>query len=362
MINYIIDKDVLSANVSIIKQLAGTTPIIAVIKCDGYGMGLVQYARFLSYRGIEMFGVSALEEAIALKKAGIVGEVILLTSNAVAEDCEEIVKNEIIATVGSMEAAIALDEAGKKLEMQPRAHIEINTGMGRCGFPWDNVLWSYELKKLNINFSGTFTHYSFSFSKDEKDLKVQTDKFKAAVKKLNSCGFETGMLHAANSHAFLKYSRSHMDAVRIGSAFVGRVSEAGSFDLKPVGYFESKVVDVNTIKKGENIGYGNTYKAKRNIKTAIIPVGYYHGYMTEKSKDTFRLRDIIRYILGDLRPKKLYVKIGNEKFKIIGRVATMNVIADVTGSAVNPGDVALLPGNPIMVDSGIEKVYRGKDL
>lgn len=361
MISYVIDKDVLANNVSIIRQLAGTTPIIAVLKCDGYGMGLISYARFLSYRGIGIFGVSALEEAIALKQAGIPGEVILLTSNAVAEDAEEIVKNHIVATVGSIDAAKVLDEAGKKLEMVPRAHVEINTGMGRCGFPWENVSWSNELKKLNIEYCGTFTHYSFSFSKDEKDVKDQTDKFKTAVKNLNATGFETGMLHTANSHAFLKYPKTHLDGVRIGSAFVGRVNDAKSFGLKPVGYFESKVVDVNYIKKGENIGYGNTYKAKKDLKTAIIPVGYYHGYMTEKSKDTFRLRDILRYILGDLKPKKLFVKIGGETYKIIGRVATMNIIADITGSNVKPGDSVMLQGNPIMVDSGVTKVYKGMD-
>ena len=362
MINYVIDKEVLASNVGIIRQLAGTTPVIAVLKCDGYGMGLIPYARFLSYRGIEIFGVSALEEATELKKAGISGEVILLTSNAVAEDAEEIVKNNVIATVGSLDAAKALDTAGKKLEIRPRAHLEINTGMGRCGFDAENILWVNELKKLDIDFSGTFTHYSFSFSANENDVKVQTDKFRAAVKKLNASGFETGMLHAANSHAFLKHPKTHFDAVRVGSAFLGRVSGAKSFGLKPVGYIESRVVDVNYLKKGENIGYGNTYKAKKDIKTAIIPVGYFHGYMAEKSNDTFRLRDIIRYILGDLNPKKQYVKIGNEKYKVIGRVATMNIIADITGSDVKPGDTVILPGNPIMIDSGIPKVYKGKDL
>ncbi len=362
MINYVIDKEILASNVGIIRQLAGTTPIIAVLKCDGYGMGLVPYARFLSYRGIEIFGVSAVEEAVELKKAGIPGEVILLTSNAVADDLEEIVKNNIIATVGSVDAARALDEVGRKLEIKPRAHVEINTGMGRCGFDAENVLWSNELKKLDIDFCGTFTHYSFSFSNDEKDVKVQTDRFKSAVKKLNASGFETGMLHAANSHAFLKYTKTHFDAVRVGSAFLGRVNGAKSFGLKPVGYVESKVVDVNYLKKGENIGYGNTYKAKKDIKTAIIPVGYFHGFMTEKAKDTFRLRDIIRYILGDIKPKKLFVKIGNEKYRVLGRVATMNIIADITGSDVKPGDSVILPVNPIMIDSGVTKVYKGKDL
>jgi len=362
MINYIIDRDILRDNINVIKSLAGSTPIIAVLKCNGYGLGLVEYAKFLMYRGIEIFAVSALEEAAALRKAGISNEIILLSSNAIEEDCEVIVENNIVATVGSLEAAMALDAAGKKLEKTPKAHIEINTGMGRCGFDCEDVSWSNQLKELDIDFSGTFTHFSFSFSNNSGDVLTQLDKFKKAVRRLNGSGFNTGVLHAANSHAFLKHPKTHLDAVRIGSAFLGRVEGAKSFGLKPVGYLESRVLDVNYLKKGENIGYGNTCKAKRNIKTAIVPVGYYHGFMTEKSKDTFRLRDILRYILGDLIPKKRFATINGEKHEIIGRCATLNIIVDVTGTDVKAGDVVTLNANPLLLDSGVNKVYRGKDI
>ena len=362
MINYFVDKDILRDNINIIKSLAGSTPRIAVLKCDGYGLGLVEFAKFLMYRGIEIFGVSALEEALILRKAGISGEIILLASNAVPEDCEAIVENNIIATVGSVDAAKALDEAGKKLEKTPRAHIEINTGMGRCGFDAEDIKWINELRTKNIEYCGTFTHFSFSFSKKDSDILNQLDRFKKAIKKLRNAGFDTGVVHAANSHAFLKYPKTHFDAVRIGSAFLGRVNGAKSFGLKPVGYIESHVCDINYLKKGENIGYGNTYKAKRDIKTAIVPVGYFHGFMTEKSKDTFRLRDILRYILGDLIPKKRYAEINGEKYEIIGRCATLNIIIDVTGSSVQPGDIVKLKANPLLLDSGVKKVYRGMDI
>lgn len=362
MINYVIDKDILRDNVNIIKSLAGSTPIIAVLKCNGYGLGLVEYAKFLMYRGIEIFAVSALEEAVLLRNSGISGEIILLTSNAIAEDNETIVENNITAAVGSLDAAKALDEAGKKLEKTPKAHIEINTGMGRCGFDAEDIKWLNVLRTKNIEFCGTFTHFSFSFSRQDTDVLNQLNKFKKTIKKLRNAGFDTGVVHAANSHAFLKYPKTHLDAVRIGSAFLGRVNGAKSFGLKPVGYLESKVVDINFLKKGENIGYGNTYKAKRDIKTAIVPVGYFHGFMTEKSKDAFRLRDILRYILSDLIPKKRYAEIGGEKYPIISRCATLNIIIDVTDSEVKAGDTVKLKANPILLDSGVNKIYRGMDI
>ncbi len=362
MIKYVVDKDILRENISIIKSLAGTTPVIAVLKCNGYGLGTVELAKFLLYRGIEIFGVSDLSEALTLRKAGILNEIILLSSNAVPEDNEKIVENDIIATVGSTDAAKALDEAGKKLGKTPKAHIKINTGMGRYGFNCEDLLWVNELKKTEIEFCGTFTHFSFSFSKDEKDVSNQLAKFKTCIKKLRQAGFETGVVHAANSHAFLKYPKTHLDAVRVGSAFLGRVNGAKAYGLKPVGFLESKVSDINHLKKGENIGYGNTYKAKRDMKIAIVPVGFYNGYGTEKSRDTFRIRDILRYILSDIIPKKKHVKINGNAYKLVGRVATLNVIADVTGSDVKPGDKVVLSANPLLVDSGVEREFRGLDL
>lgn len=361
MINYIVDKNILRDNVNIIKSLAGSTPIIAVLKCNGYGLGLVEFARFLLYRGIEIFAVSAVEEAVTLRKAGITNEIILLSSNAAEDDTEVIVANNIIATIGSLSAAKALDEAGKKLEKLPRAHIEINTGMGRCGFDAADITWAEKLKEKNIEFCGTFTHFSFSFSANESDTLNQFDKFKKTINALRSAGFNTGVVHCANSHAFLKYPQTHMDAVRIGSAFLGRVNDKESFGLKPVGYLESKVVDINFLKKGDNIGYGNTYKAKKDIKTAIVPVGYYHGFMTEKSHDTFRLRDILRYILNDIRSKKTYAEIDGKKYEIIGRIATLNIIIDITGSDIKAGDTVKLAANPILLDSGVKKIYKGNE-
>lgn len=362
MIKYVIDKDILRENINVIKSMAGSTPIIAVLKCNGYGLGTVEFARFLLYRGIEIFAVSDLSEALTLRKAGFTNEIILLSSNAVEEDNEEIVKNDIIATVGSVEAAKALSNAGKKLDKKPKAHLKINTGMGRYGFDADDISWVNEIRDLNIEFSGTFTHFSMSFSKNEKDVLNQLSKFKSSIKNLNKAGFETGVIHAANSHAFLKYPKTHLDSVRIGSAFLGRVADAKAYGLGQIGYLESKVTDINYLKKGENIGYGNTFKAKKDMKIAIIPVGYFNGFGTEKAKDTFRLRDRIRYVLEALLPKKKYVKIGGNVYKLVGRVATLNVIADVTGSDVKAGDTAILSANPLLVDSGVEREFKGTDL
>ena len=357
MNKFIIERQLLSHNIETILKLAGKTPVIAVVKCNGYGLGLLEYARFLAANGIEIFGVSSLEEGIALRDAGFENEIILLTSVSVDEMAKSIVQNNLTATIGSTEAAFALARAGSDENVTPKAHIEIDTGMGRCGFAPDQVQDILALRDLPIQFTGTFTHFSFSFSKQKSDVDKPLSLFLDTVDKLRQGGFPTGILHAANSCAFLQYPNTHLDAVRIGSAFLGRIPIANRYDLKTVGYLESQIVEVNHLKKGANVGYGNTYRLKSDKKTAIVPVGYSDGFLVEKANDTFRLIDILRNLYHDLFPVRHYAEIGGKKAEIIGRTGMYNIICDITGLDAKPGDAVILKANPILLDHTVVREY-----
>ncbi len=357
MKEYVIEKEILKHNIKVIKERAKGVPVCGIVKCNGYGMDLVPYAKFLLENGIDLLGTSTVEEALILRQNKIESDILLLTSYSDFNDCLKIVENNLIATVGSKESAYSLDKAGKELNIKPLAHIELNTGMGRCGFDVDKPDKILPLKKLEISFCGTFTHFSFSFAKKPEFVEKQRKKFEKAVEFLNENGFETGVLHAANSSAFLKYKNTHFDMVRAGSALLGRIEGAASFGLKRVGYLKSKVIETNTLKKGENIGYANTFKVKRDTKTAIIPIGYADGFMVEKKNDAFRFSDILRYIYNDLKPKKYFVEINGKKAQILGRVGMFNIIADVTELDVKAGDTVKADANPILTDSAVERKY-----
>lgn len=356
MNKYIIEKANLINNINLIKGMTNSE-IIAMIKCNGYGIGLIPYAEILKENGINIFAVSEYVDALSLKERFPENDILLLTSYCDESVIEEIVTKGIIGTVASPDSAEIFDKVGKKLNCKPNVHLEINTGMGRGGFNYKNIHEILKLQDMNFRISGTFTHFSFSFSKNKNDVLVPLKHFKDTVKSLNDKGFDTGALHVSNSSAFLKFKETHLDMVRIGSAFLGRIIEPNTYGFKKVGYLESKIIDTNFLEKGSNVGYGNTYKTKKATKTAIVPVGYFHGFMTEKSMDTFRLRDKLRNILKVVKANQKYVTVNGNKVPVIGRVGMFNIILDITDTDIKANDKVKIDVSPIIISSETEKKY-----
>ena len=210
----------------------------------------------------------------------------------------------------------------------------------------------------NIEFEGVFSHFSFSFSPDRNDVQLQFDRFKTCLEVFKQNGIKL-MAHICNSCAFLQYPDMHLDAVRVGSAFLGRLPLVKDYGLKRIGYLKSSVAEVRNIPKGYYVGYANTFKTKRETTIAIVPVGYKDGFGVEKSKDTFRLNDILRYMFTDFKSlgNRLSVTVGGKRANIIGRVSMYNIVLDVTGLDINVGDECILNANPILVSRDIEREY-----
>lgn len=347
-------KDDLIHNINTLKNHCMPATVIAVLKGNAYGIGMVQLADILIQNEITTFAVSEIDEAITLREAGFKNEIILLTPADDIEKAQLIAQNDIVATVASYDNAGLLDRIGTPIN----AHIKIDTGFGRYGF-YPEELSDRLLQYKNLNFVGAFSHFSDSFGKKENYTKKQFDIFSKALERLKDLGIEPKTIHIANSCAAIRYDYTRLNAVRIGSAFLGRLPIANELGLKRIGILKCGVSAVRTIKKGSYIGYANTYKAKKDIKAAIIPVGYKDGYGVLKSNDTFRLFDIIRYMLADLKSfnKKLYVTINNKKYPLIGRISMHNIIVDVTDSDIKAGDIAYMECNPILLKSEIKREY-----
>ena len=286
----------------------------------------------------------------------------MLSSTCLKEDVQSLIENNITLTIGSVESAKIANEIASEKNKKIKAHLKIDTGFGRYGFIYtekDDILKTIK-QNSNIEFEGIFTHFSIAFY-DDKITKEQFEKFMNVVKFLEENNIKFKLKHACNSSAFVKFPEMHLDAVRVGSAFVGRLSVENKIGVKKIGILESKVAEVRTLPVNFNIGYSNIYLTKKETKVAIIPVGHSDGFNVSSRQDMFRKVDKLRYILNDIKGffKKQYLKvnINNKNYKLAGRLGMYHstVIVDEN---VKVGDKAIYDVNPIYIDPRIRREYK----
>ena len=328
------------------------------------GFGLVEYSKFLIDNGIEMLAVATTEDAIALREAGIKEDILMMSSTCIKEDVELLIQNNIILTVGSIEAIKLADELARKYNITIRAHLKIDTGFGRYGFVYSRLEETVAVLReiTNIKIEGTFSHFSQAYAKNEKWTNLQFDRFIAATSYLQNHKIETGMLHICNSSAFLRYDNMHLNAVRIGSAFLGRIVVPNTVGLKRIGKFRTQISEIKVLPKGYNIGYSNAFITKKRTKVAIVPVGYFDGYNVRNYPDSYRFIDKLRYLYNDVKnifkDKKLKITIGNKKYRLVGKIGMYHMAIDITGSEnIKTNDNIELDINPLYVDSSIRREY-----
>lgn len=349
-----IKKDDLIFNIEKLREHCAPARIIAVLKGNAYGLDMVKMGHILLENGVDLFAVSELTEALALRKAGFENEIILLTPTNDIDEAKVIADNKITATVASLNNAKILNNIG----LPVNAHIKIDTGFSRYGF-YVNEL-NEELKSFeNITYTGVFSHFSNSFGDDVNYSKKQFTEFERSIEKLSDLGINPTLKHICNSCGAIRFDFARLDAVRIGSAFLGRLPILNTLGLKRLVKLKCTVSEVRYLPKGSVVGYANTYVTKKDTVAAVIPVGYKDGYGVQKSNDVFRFKDVLRYMFSDFKmwKKRIWVDINGKKYPVIGRISMHNIVVDVTGSDIQVGDTATLECNPILMKSEIERLY-----
>ena len=359
---YVVEREALIHNIQAIRRFAGPVPIWGVLKGNGYGIGLVPFSKILHDNGIDRFAVTEIKEAEQLRENYPEAPILMLRSTADPAEINELLDLNVILTVGSYETAVAVNGIAAERSTVAEVHICVDTGMGRYGFlpdDVDKIVSVYEYMK-SLVITGIFTHFHSAFC-SEKATQQQFEQFSGLLTKLQEAGYETGMTHCCNSHAFVRHPEMHMDAVRIGSAFLGRLSFKEKLGLKRVGYAECTIEELRLIPKGHTVGYGAGFKARERMRVAVIGLGWYNGFAAERENDLFRLRDCLRGIFRFFKyiffPKKILVTINGQKCRVLGHVGMVHAVVDVNGVDCVVGDKVTAQVNPLSI-KGLKVQYR----
>lgn len=342
-----IDSTALRKNVSVVSSLAKNRPILAVIKNNGYGLGLTTVAAALEpMPQVKGFAVVKAESAVALRDAGIKKPVLLMGLFS-DNDGEELLRRDIQLSICTDDSAARIIRASKNSGRPATAHIYLDTGMSRMGIPYHRAMPVLsELRELDINITGTFT----GFTEDSDFDREQLGRFIQVTDAARANGVELGALHAASSHAVFNYADAHLDQVRPGIALFGAypsdfASERAIAELHPAMRLKARIVRVEQLRAGDSVSYGRNYVAEKSTWIATIPAGHTDGMPRSAVDGAQVLVNGTTYpVIGAISASHSIIELGVERRVNIGDVATMlgpdhdaihpNQFANSTGTSV----------------------------
>lgn len=315
----VIDREALKHNIARVRALTDNKKILAMVKANGYGHGIIHVAEALE--DADAFGVACIEEAVELREAGIQNRIVLMEGFFETAELPELVRLNLEPVVHHESQVKALSEFTGSL----RLWIKVNTGMNRLGFPMAAVKDIYHRLHRNtaLAIEGFMTHFAKADEVEDPLNQIQLTRFHEVVKGL------PGTRSLANSAAILANRDFHGDWVRPGILLYGvsPFAKRNGFmeGVLPVMSLESAIIAIHDLHAGESVGYGGDYVCPRAMRIGVVALGYGDGY--------------------PLAPIGTPVLVNGQKTHLVGRVAmdmvTVN-LSDQPEAAV--GDPVVLWG------------------
>lgn len=314
-----VDLSKIQANYRQLKALVAPSEVMAIVKANAYGHGMHEVAQALEDISVDALGVADLEEAIALRAAGIKSRIMCWILST-EDDFEMAAEQQIelgISNFAVLESALA---AGVK-----QIHIKVDTGLGRAGFPRSD--WEQVFTKLSGMSIGLFSH--LANTSEEEDRK-QEQEFLAAVELAEKSGVKISQRHLAATAGALSYPSMRYDMVRVGIGLYGLNPwddrEFGEYGLQPAMRAVAQVVNLKRVPAGQGVSYGYRYRTDKETTLALVPFGYSEG--------------MPRIAVG------AKVLIAGRQFEISGRVAMDQFVVDVGDHQIALGSEVVIFGDP----------------
>ena len=302
-------------------------------KANAYGHGAVTIAKRLEEIGADYIAVSCYEEAAELRSAGLKMPILLLAPSP-AFLAPDIARLDVQQAIGDIDCARGMSRALAGTGLTLRCHIKLETGMGRTGFAVESEREMAGVRELltlpGLEPTGVFTHFAVSDEPEESFTLEQFARFTKAVDELeNETGRSLGISHCANSGAMVNFRETCLDMVRPGLLLYGLYpgAERGGLDLKPVMRLLTRVAEITEHHAGDTISYGRIFTCERDMRLAVIPVGYADG--------------LHRSLSG-----KFDVLINGKRAHQVGRICMDMCMVDVTDMPeVKTGDIVTVFGD-----------------
>ena len=295
-------------------KLSDPQHMLAVVKADAYGHGMIETARVLAKKGVGYFGVAHFGEGIALRKGGI-RQPVLIFENTLKEFAPLVIKYDLTPTVCTHELAHALNNEAKRLNKSVKVHIKVDTGMGRLGIwhkdAFDFIEQVHRFRHLIIH--GIYTHFPCADT-DKAFTTAQIAQLTQLIKACDQRGLVIPHIHASNSMGIAGYRTQILNLFRPGLMIYGLLPHPklkASVKLKSVMSVHSRIIFIKSIEAGRGISYGRTFVAKKTMVVATVPIGYKDGYARALSN-------------------KAQVLVGGLRCRVLGRVTMDQIVIDVT--------------------------------
>jgi alanine racemase len=319
----------LAENYRAIRAAVAPAAVMPILKANAYGHGLIEVARHVVGLGATSLGVAFLEEAVALREAGVTLP-ILVMGGILGNQIPVFLRHGLTLTASSIDKLQQIDDTARDMGVTAKVHLKIDTGMERIGVHYYNAHGLLERASAcpHTVVEGIYSHFANADAADLRSARLQLARFHDVLQWYDKQGVPPPVRHMANSGAILQLPESHLDLVRPGILLYGVYPSPEvqrTIPVRPALSWKSRVVYFKVVAPGHPVSYGSTWEPDHLVRMVTVPVGYGDGY--------FRALSNVAKVM-----------IRGKKYPIVGRVCMDQIMVNIEWDSAYNGDPVILLG------------------